>query len=192
MKDITFNMKLFIRTVIIFLTLTIVWTALCILTDEFTEIDKGLISGFGFLVLLPTSIYFGQNRKSLTSFGFLTLLTIITFLVVSFILGPIVLIATNSMIIYSVVNSLFVSFVMTLFIDKIISIEFKTLTVVLTCLLLIFSYFIIENYSEKFYLNYNVRPRLTMFNVFQIALLIPLSIGMALKKSSANGNIIDH
>ncbi len=184
MTGTSFNRKYFIRTVSIFLTLTISWTTLCIVLDEFTNKDKGLITGLGYLLLLSISIYFGQGLKRFVLFCYLAIITIVTFLVGSFVLGPLIGLASDSMVLYSIVNSIFVSIVMTVFVSKIVRIEFKVQTILLTCLLLLIAYFIIYRFSDKLFLEYNFHPRLTMFNIFQFALLLPLTIGMTIRKNS--------
>jgi len=186
MTGISFNKKSFLRTLFLFLFLTTAWSIVSITTDEFTDKDKGLITGSGFLILLSASIFWGQKLKRLDVFVWITTLTISTFVISSFILAPLVGFTTDSMVIYAVVNSLFVSIIMTIWLNRFIQIEFKSLTIALTFLFLFVAYFAKEKVSEKLYLNYDIHPRITLFNIFQFALLLPLALGMTLKKPAHN------
>jgi hypothetical protein len=159
---------------------------LCIETNEFTDRDKGLVTGIGFLFLFAVSIFLGQNIKKISQFGLLIFLTFGTFIAGSYILGLLVGSTTNSMVVYSIANSLFVSWTMIFFVNKIVKIDFKTQTIILTCLFLFLAYFFIDKLSESLYLDYNIHPRMTMFNLFQLALIIPLTIGMTVKKPVHN------
>ena len=186
MTNLIFNKKAFFKTIIVFLTLSTAWTILCIVTNEFTNRDKGFITGLGFLLLLPTAIYFGQDLKGLLVLSSLALLTIVTFLIGSYVLGSIVGLTTNSMVIYSIVNSFFVSITLTIFLNKIVGIELKTLTIGLTFFFLLLAYYLTDKWSDKLHVYSNFHPRLTMFNVFQFLLIIPLTLGMTLKKPAHN------
>jgi len=184
MADITFNAKGFIRTVVIFLILTTGWTVVCIETNEFTDRDKGFVAGIGFLFLFTTSIFLGQKLKKISQFGILILLTFGSFMVGSYVLGLLIGSTTNSMFIYSIANSLFVSWAMIYFVNRIIKIDFKKQTIMLSFIFLLLAYFLIDKLSDRLYLNYNIHPRMTMFNFFQLALIIPLTLGMTVKKAS--------
>ena len=186
MTNLIFNKKAFFKTIIVFLTFSTAWTILCIVTNEFTNRDKGFITGLGFLLLLPTAIYFGQDLKGLLVLSSLALLTIVTFLIGSYVLGSIVGLTTNSMVIYSIVNSFFVSITLTIFLNKIVGIELKTLTIGLTFFFLLLAYYLTDKWSDKLHVYSNFHPRLTMFNVFQFLLIIPLTLGMTLKKPAHN------
>ncbi len=182
MNNLMFNWSNFLRTIIIFLVLTIVWTFLCIKYDEFTDIDKGLVSGLGYLILLAVSI--GQNFNHIGKIVFFIFLTIMTFLIGSYVIGPLIGFTTNSMILYSIINSVFVSVTMAFFLDKLRGIEFKKSTTILTFLFLLLAYFIIDQIEDFLYIDYDMHPRLTMFIIFQFALIIPITIGITLKKAS--------
>lgn len=108
MTPLTLDKKRFLRTIVLFLALTIAWTILAIVTHEFTDRDE----------------------------------------------------------------------------DKgIITIGFRLATILLTCLFLLAAYFIDYTLSKTLDTTYNFHPRLTTFNLFQLALIIPLTLGMTLKKA---------
>lgn len=185
----TFNKTLFIRTMVSFLAMTTLWTVLCIVTNEFTNRDKGFLTGLGFLVILSASICIGQKIRNLLSFISLTLFMIILFLISSFVLGPLIGLTVNSMIVYAIANSLFVSFATTMVLNKIAAIAFKGMTMILTFFLLLIAYFTFDGINHKLYIDYDFHPRLTMFNVFQLFLVIPLALGMNLKKADTQHSI---
>ena len=187
MISLTFNKRNFFKTILLFLILSAVWTFTCIQANEFTDIDRGFITGFGFLLLFSASLYFGQNRKPLRSFILLAVITIVIFLIGTFILGPLIGLSTDSMVLYAVINSLFVSISMTLTLNKIYGINLRYLTMALTFIMLLIAYLLISKFDEddNYYLKYGVYPRMVMFNIFQFMLLIPLTIGITIKKASA-------
>lgn len=164
--------------------MTTIWTIACIKTDEFTDRDKGFVTGVGFLLLFSTSIFLGQGDRKIAQFVLITALTFATFFVGSYLVGLLIGLTTNSMILYSIVNSIFVSSAMTFFLNKIIGIDFKMQTVLLTTLCLLTGYLIIDKSSEHLYLYYHIHPRMTMFNIFQVSLIVPLTLGMTIKKPS--------
>lgn len=125
MKKVVFNKKVFIATIAIFIVLSILWTGLCIVTDEFTDRDKGFISGLGFLVLFAASISLGRPQKSISIFIILTGITILTFLVGSFGLGMLIGSFQSSLIPYVIANAIFVALTMTFFVNKFITIDYK-------------------------------------------------------------------
>ena len=90
------------------------------------------------------------------------------------------------MVIYSIVNSFFVSITLTIFLNRIVGIDLKTLTIALTFSFLLLAYYLTNKLSDKLYIYINFPPRLTMFNVFQFLLIIPLTLGMTLKKPAHN------
>ena len=183
MEAISFNKKYFFRTIILFLILSSAWTILCIRTDEFTSNDKGLITGIGNLFLFAASIYFGQRRMPLNSFGRLVALTLLIFLISSFVLTPLSLfLTTESMIPYALVNSLFVSLAMTKVVDNLYGVRFKRFTIFLTFTVLLIAYLILADFDhdDRYYLKWGLNYRMAMFNIFQFFLIIPLSLGITM------------
>ena len=182
-KDIAFDKIRFLRTIGLFSELTVLWTLICIAINEFISTYNGLVSGVGLMILFATSIFLGQQIKTFASFAFLVLLTISTYLFGTFILGPLVELTTDSMLLYSLANSLFLAVVMTEFLNKIIGIEFRVATIILTFLFLLFAYSIMHTYSANPNRELNFQPRLAVFSLFQFLLIIPLTLGMTVKRS---------
>jgi hypothetical protein len=183
MNNLTFNNKSFLRTIVLFCFLNLIWTFLCIKTDEFTNIDKGLITGLGFLLLFSISFYFGQPLQNATTLLLLSLSFILTFLIASFIIGAAVQRAIESILIYSICNSLFTSVVLTMLLNKFYGIQFKTGTIILTFICALSSYYLMDRFDKKLYLNYNIHPRMTMFLLFQGLTIIPLTLGLTIKSN---------
>lgn len=182
MPKLNFELKSFFRTMGIFVVLTCSWTYLSIITKEFTNNDKGLVTGIGFLLLFSFCIYFGQQMKEIKSLFFLIVLSFGTFLISSFVLGSLIGQLFNSILLYSISNSLFVAVVMTFFLNKLKAIDFFITTVVLVWIFLIVAYYFLNKYEQPFYISYDIHPRITMFVIFQFALIIPLALGFSIKK----------
>ena len=180
-----FDKKVFITTITIFIVLSIAWTVLCILTDEFTKRDKGFISGLGFLLLFAASLSLGQPKKSISNFMVFSGITILTFVVGSFGLGPLMASFQSSMVPYAIANAIFVAITMTFFVNKFIAIEYKTETRIVIFLMLILSYWLIDGIDGFFYLGYYIHARFFMFNIFQFFLILPLTLGMTLKSRAS-------
>ncbi len=182
-KDISFDKIRFLRTIGLFSELTVLWILICIAIDEFISTNNGLVSGIGLMTLFTTSIFLGQQIKTFASFAFLLLLTISTYLFGTLILGPLVALTTDSLLIYALVNSLFVAVIMTEFLNKIIDIEFRVATIILTFLFLLFAYSIMYSYNAGLNRELNFQPRLAEFSLFQFLLIIPLSLSMTVKRT---------
>ncbi len=154
---------------------------LCRATDHFTDRDKGLVTGLGFLVLFATALFTGLKVKSLTTLIKLVIATIVLFLVSSFVIGPLIGISGNSMILYAIINSFFVAIVFTTVLHKIVGIAFRKATMIATMLCLLLAYLIDGALSPVLDLNFEFDPILTLFNIFQLFLIIPLTLGMTIK-----------
>lgn len=179
--NLTFNNRLFFKTILLFCSLCVTWTILCIMTNEFTHTDKGLITGLGFLLLFSSSFYFGQPLQGARTLLLLSLSFIVTFLIASFIVSAAVRMGTDSMLVYSICNSLFTSVVLTLLLNKFYGVQLKMLTVILTFIFALVSYYLMDSLNKNLYLNYNIHPRMTMFILFQGLTIIPLTLGLTIK-----------
>jgi hypothetical protein len=188
MIALTFHKRYFLKTLLIFLALSIAWTFVCIRTNEFTDRDKGLLSGLGFLLLFAASIYFGQPRKPLSHLWLLAVLTIGIFLTATFILGPLIGLSTDSLLLYAIVNSLFVSITMTRALHKMYGINLKYLTMAITGAMLLLAYLFMAKFDndDTYYLKFGLHPRIIMFNIFQFMLLLSQTIGLTIKKAGVN------
>jgi hypothetical protein len=182
MKKYHFDKKQFFTTIVSYLFSSLIWTFLCIRLNEFTDNDKGLVSGLGFLMLFSTSFHFSQKTKSFFNFLFLTLSIILTFLFASFIMAPVIGLTSNSVLIYAIINSIVTPIILTYILDKFYGIEFKGFTVGLSITFALLAYLIISIFSDRLHMLYDFNPRLTMFNVFQSLLIFPLTFGLVLKR----------
>lgn len=182
MKQLRFNVKSFLLTIFLFILLSTAWSILCIETNEFTNSDKGLVSGFGFLLLLPLAIFLGQRIKGIKWLGFLVGSVLLIFLIASLAIGALFGLTTNSMVVYAIANSFFVAMAMVFCLNKAAGIPLKWPTIFLTFLFLLAAYALIDRYDEEIYLYYHISPRVTLFNVFQLSLIVPLALGMNIKK----------
>ncbi len=69
-----------------FVALNFLWSSVCASTYELNRL--GMLSGLGFLLILPLSFYLGQQIKSVLVFVYLTGIVIGNFCFSSFILLP--------------------------------------------------------------------------------------------------------
>ena len=184
MKILRFNKRHFFQTILIFLTLTVTWSFICVQTDEFTGNDKGLISGLGYLVLFSVSFYFGQPVRPFRILIYLTGSIIISFLISSFVLGA--LLGNLSLTIYAVVNSIFTAIVLTFILNKIYSVHFKGLTIILTIIFNLAAYLFMSTLGDDVFRNFDLRPGLSMFIIFQFMAIIPLTLGLTIEGKTAH------
>ena len=187
LPKLKFELKDFFRTLGVFLLLTGTWTYLSIYTEEFTNRDKGFVTGVGYLLLFSFSIYYGQRMKDRESFLLIIVLSVSTFLIGSFVLGSLIGLLLGSILAYSILNSVFVDVVMTFFLSMLKAIDFLIPTMVLVWIFLTMAYYFVNRYEDQFYMSYDIHPRITMFVIFQSALIIPLALGLSMKKI---GNVI--
>jgi hypothetical protein len=178
-----FNRTAFIKTIFIFFLLSAVWTYTCYRFDEFTDNDKGLLSSMGFLAIIPISIYFGQDIKPLTFLLILYIGTVGVFLFGSFVLFLLGA-ATNSYLIYSLANSVFVSIVYPKFVNHLKPFTLLKPAIIAIFLLLVLAYYLISIFTEDYYFGFYVNPRFITFNIFQFFLIFPMAIGMSFKKNN--------
>ncbi len=180
MHQLAFHPRIFFRTVLFFLIATALWSVAVIHYDEFTENDKGLITGLGFLILMAASIIFGSGRLRLAKFVFLPIGVILIFLFGSFILLPLMMTIAETEWLYYVCNALFVAVTMTFLIDRWDIVRFRKLTITLTWLCLIIAYVILDYFKSTSIPYFDIHPRIAMFILFQTMMIIPLALGMAL------------
>lgn len=175
MERITFDRSIFLRTLGAFVVLFVLWTATCVSTDHFDR--HGHISVLGFLTLFSGSIVFGPGLPWVRVLP-LSLLVIGVFLVSTFVIAGPMMEMSGFGIAMPIVNALFLSAVMVKLMDKMKRIHFKAPAYILTFSSLLFAYFIL-NVAESVVPD----PMLTMFNVFQLLLIVPLTLGVAFKRS---------
>ncbi len=185
MENMSFNNRQFIKSLVIFTLLMSVWTISCLITNNFTENDKGFVTGFGFLVIFSASIHFGQKKCSLTKFFHLLILMILLYSSSSFILSACIFALTDSYVIYTIFNSIFVSVVLTLILDKLYTVELKKQTILLSLLFIMGSYFFHEILSKYLYSLIDLHPGISIFIFFQSFVIIPVLLGLTLKKKAS-------
>ncbi|MGN7823457.1 hypothetical protein ACTJJB_25275 [Chitinophaga sp. 22536] len=178
MNKITFHTAAFLKAIIFFLILTVLWTVIChFISDPFGS-GPIFLTGLGFLVLFPVSVYAGIGRKKLQALITSLIATIVIFVVASFIIFPLTALISNATILYAVLNSCFVAVTMTLVFDKCYGVRFRYFTIGLTFVALLLAYFLFNQYKDATDLPFGIHPRLMMFNVFQGLMLIPLLLGI--------------
>lgn len=109
----------------------------------------------------------------------------LTFLVGSFGLGLLIASFESSLIPCVVVNALFVAFTMTFFINKFIAIAYKKETRTAIFFMLLLAYWIVAIEGDYFCLHYHIHFRFVLFNIFQLFLIVPLTLGMTLSSRAS-------
>jgi hypothetical protein len=186
-----FDLKSFIKTILIFVVLSVVWTYFSVITDRFTKNDKGMLTGLGHLVIFASSIYFGRKLKFFDYWLMLILFTVIIFCVSSFVFLPglffLVLDAdVAGWIIYAIGNSIFVAWALTLVLQKFYGLQNRKLTMIITAICALASYgviFWITEYAKHDVPDY-VEDILSIFNIFQLFLIVPLAAGLSMPRKA--------
>ena len=161
-----------------------VWTVLAIKTNNFAKNDKGFVTGFGFLIIFSISFNFGQKIISIKKFLNLSISIVLLYSFSSFILSSWIFGLVDSYFIYAIFNSIFVSLALTLILNRLYTIELKKQTFIYSTIFILTSYLINEIYSKNVYPNYNLHPAITIFIFFQSFAIIPLLLGLTLKKKA--------
>jgi hypothetical protein len=186
-----FDLKSFIKTILIFVVLSVVWTYFSVITDRFTKNDKGMLTGLGYLVIFASSIYFGRKLKFFDYWLMLILFTVIIFCLSSFVFLPglffLVLDAdVAGWIIYTIGNSIFVAWALTLVLQKFYGLQNRKLTMIITAISALASYgviFWITEYAKHAVPDY-VEDIHGMFNIFQLFLIVPLAAGLSMPRKA--------
>lgn len=128
--------------------------------------------------------HFTSDKKkwSPTKFFHLLILMILLYSFSSFILSACIFALTDSFFIYTIVNSIFVSVVLTLILDKLYTVELKKQTILLSLLFIMGSYFSHKILCEDLYSLIDLHPGISIFIFFQSFAIIPLLLGLTLKK----------
>ena len=164
---IYFNAKNFLKTILIFVALNFLWSSVCASTYELNRL--GMLSGLGFLLILPLSFYLGQQIKSVLVFVYLTGIVIGNFCFSSFILLPLFMFSWLTGVIYAIINAILVSKILTSSLDYFYGIRHKKSTFYTTAFSCSMAYLIASFYKEDW---------MAMFGLFQFMLIFPLAFGL--------------
>jgi len=175
-----------IRTIIIYVVLASLWTLLAISLDEFTQSDKGLITGIGYLLLLSLSLWLGQGNLKTKKLLLLCGLNAVLFSLSSFILGPLINHLSGQLWMYYIINSIFLSISYVWILNIIYSITYKWLSFALIAFSILIAYWLIEQDFSFFRFELSLSPRLMTFLVFQGLLISALTLSLNIIKSVKN------
>jgi hypothetical protein len=178
----SFLFKNFLRILLVFLSLSISWTTLCIRYNEFTDRDKGFITGLGFISLFALSFYLGMPLKKVKHLVILLLVFLLTFVVSSFIIGPLFGFVTDSYPAFAIASSLFTCTVLAYILDRIYTIKYYYATIIAAICFALTAQYLWTRYDEYLQVYYNIHPRIFMFNIYQLMVLLPLAIGVSVRE----------
>jgi len=174
------NIKQIIKTFSSYLVLTICWTYLIIIFDDFTTDDKGLVTSLGYLIIFSFAIFIGQKPLKKTKLFILTI-GIISIFVSMFFFLILFLLLTKSYqfeILVLIVISIVTSFLLTLLLHKLYVIQNKVYILFFTFLSLLFAHFL---FYKKLDIGFSILPRSQTFIIYNTIILIPLSFGLSKK-----------
>jgi hypothetical protein len=170
----TFDLKSFLKTVLIFALFSIAWTMLSMHFERFTEKDKFLITGFGYIIIFASSFYFGRKLKPFYYLVLLIVAAVGMFLFASFIL--LIFAEMLGVMCYGIISSAFTSFFLILILDKFYGIHRKYVVLLVTACF----------GSIAYYLQIEFKGEIKMhgtFNIYQSFLLVPLAAGLSWRKT---------
>lgn len=175
-----------LRTILIYVVLTSIWTWLAISLNEFTRNDRGLITGIGYLALFSISIWLGQGllgaKRLLSILG----VNLILFSFSSFLLMPIISIWSESIWLYCVINSIVLAVAYVWIFNKIYTISYKWLSLILISTSVLLAYWIIELEPSFLKFELDLNHRMMIFSIFQGLLIVALSISLNLNRTLPN------
>lgn len=175
-----------LRTILIYVVLTSIWTWLAVSLNEFTRNDTGLITGIGYLALFSISIWLGRGRLDAKKLFSILGINFVLFSLSSFLLLPLISIWSESIWLYRVINSIVLAIAYVWMFNKIYTISYKWLSLILISTSVLIAYWIIE--LEPSFLKYelDLNHRMMTFSIFQGLLTVALSISLNLKRTSPN------
>jgi hypothetical protein len=174
----------FLISILLNLILSLIWTYLSIVSDEFTKDDKGLITGLGYLLIFSLSLFITQPNLNFKKIFFLSFGIIVIFLISSFLLFIFLVQFTNSIMIYGVIASVLTSILLIVLLDKLFVVNGKFKMIFITFCVSMVAYYLMYIFKDKLNIEYNISPRMSMFLIFQGLLIIPLSLSIAKYKAS--------
>lgn len=169
----SFDIKSFLKTILIFALLSGIWTMLSIRYERFTENDNWSVTMLGYIVIFAASFYFGRKFKP---FKYLFLLIVAAgamFLFASFVL---IFFANFGEVFYAIVSSAFTSFLLILMLDKFYGMYRKYSVLLITVCCGLIAYLLI--FSLKRNIDFH-----GIFNIYQSFLLVPLAAGLSLRET---------
>ncbi|MEL6638510.1 MAG: hypothetical protein AAFW73_17820 [Bacteroidota bacterium] len=186
-SSLAFDTARFLRILTTGMVLHGSWLFLAVQTDEFTSIDKGLVSGAGFLVIYALSIHLGIR------FGgrVLDLLGLLLGLLVIFALSSILVMPIGFLLVERLpwqmeglpflLSSIFSGIGITYLVHAIHRIQYRFLTTVGISLMGMAAWLVYEKMPESMIYGIFDYPayRLRVFFTWQIFTLLPLALGLA-------------
>lgn len=187
-----FAVKPFVTTILLFVVLNTVWTYFSVLTDRFTERDKGLVTGLGYLVIFASAIYFGRKPAFWGKWFVLVFCMIALFLLSTFILGPLMQLAGYYVgdwfeMMYFVVNSIWVAWALTALLNRFYGMANPKKTTIITSVCMMGAYVVTYLETKHYiYLPDYLSDIHGMFNIFHLFLIVPLAAGLSVRKDAAS------
>lgn len=182
MNKITFDTAAFVRTILFFAMLTAGWTFGCTYFSK-PYSENFFISGLGFLVIFPLSVYLGMGRGKLSALITTLIATNLVFVIETFAIKQVMeFVSPTSSIPNAVVNSFFIAFSMTIIFDRCYGVRFGYPTTGLVFVFLLLAYYLINRYQDSPVMLFDIKPVYAMFIVFHGLMLIPLAVGLNIDK----------
>ncbi len=172
------NTKALIRGMVLLIVLNGIWTYLCIKTNFFTDRDKGLVSGLGYLAIFSSAIHFAARNKSFGRWLLLSLGVIVLFLVSSFILGLLLGTLSDSFWLYAIVNAVFVGWALPWLVRYFYGLWHYRLMWPAVAVAMLGSYAVSRAIEDALFFRFDIHPSITMYLVFHTLLIVPLALNL--------------
>lgn len=180
-----FDLKIFSRTLLIFVLLSAAWTCICVTINWFE--DEGRFTEiFGFIFILGSSLGLSQRKTDWKKWLILSVASVVIFLTATFVIsGLLVLLTFNDLeeVSYAFVNSIFLAAVFTWLLKKMYGMEKIYMVMIATAVSVMVAY-VIHYRDGKTPVDRNVGIAWQL-NTFQVFLVVPLAAGLSLRKKKA-------
>lgn len=184
----SFNKKLFLKLVLISLILNLIWGLIATRLEIWHGRDKGFISGTGYLVVYGLTFFLviDKSRRKATDLLALVFCFIATFVVSSFVVGPLATkldYAVGSSFIAIAINTLFSAVLIVIIISRYFDITFKVLTGAATFIVALVVTLVVGDIIKKpQYFDLKVFNAISIFyTTWQVLTTTTLALGIAIK-----------
>jgi hypothetical protein len=168
---VSFDVRSFLRTILVFALLSIAWTMFNIRYDA----PKG-DAGLGFLIIFASSFYFGRKLKHFTLLFLLIAVTIGIFLIATLVIG---MLAQYNLVVYAFFSSTITSFALIFLLDKIYGMYRKYQVMLVTVVFALAGYLIFYYEKEDLHIIEKGIWLNFLFTLYQSLLLLPLAAGLS-------------
>jgi hypothetical protein len=171
--------KLLFRILTSYLIMTVLWSIACFFFDQHFGENRFGLKATGFVSLFCLSFVFGLQVRSLSKIAFLLIVFLVTFYLVSFVVGAIsITITDNSLWLTGLIISATSATILVAALNQLKRVQFRY-----PCIFAIIV-FALPTYIPPFK---NFEDSIIMFNLWQGLTILPLSLGLCLTRQQRIG-----